>query len=206
MRKLNYILIVVLIFSVFSCAIHRKFPFICFKKECVLGQMGFYAARDGFRRAKINTKVRKHKRMIKKNIKAGRKGKKPPYDTNLEKKQSDSLAYTGGFAGVCKNVNIIFEEMPKAIQSETPPVWHKDTVVAHYTFEDRDLSEKDKKIIKELVEKRGPGYFGEIRIINCHRKSVLSDFEILMLTEREKRIIKYLKKLGISENRVVIED
>jgi hypothetical protein len=203
LKKYLLLMVVLLFFS--GCAIHRKFPYICFKKECVLGQMGFYAAKDSFRRAKINTKVRKHKRMIRRNIQAGRKGKQPPYDTEKENRQRDSLAYTGGFAGVCKEMKVIFTEMPRAIQSETQPVWRKDTVIIKYMFDEKDLSPDEKKAITELIAKHG-STFGEILIVNCHSRSVLSEFELLMLSERERNIIRYLKKSGIPPKRISTGD
>jgi hypothetical protein len=202
----KYLLIVMVLFLISGCAIHRKFPFICFKKECVLGQMGFYAAKDSFRRAKINAKVRKHKRMIKRNIKAGRKGKQPPYDIEKENRQRDSLAYTGGFAGVCKEMKVIFVEMPRAIQSETAPVWRKDTVIVKYMFDEKDLSTDEKKAVSELIAKYGATSFGEVLIVNCHSRSVLSEFELLMLSERERNIIRYLKKSGIPPKRISTGD
>ncbi|MGZ3901164.1 MAG: hypothetical protein ACXVNM_11550 [Bacteroidia bacterium] len=195
MKKcLLYFLAFVFIIQLTSCAIHRKFPFICFKKECVLGQLGYYSARESFKRAKINGKVRKHKKEIKRNLRLSRKGKKPPYDLEKEKKQSDSLTYARGFSGVCKELKIVFVST------------NKDTVIAHYAFDEKDLSEDEKKVIKDLVGKNGAALFNEVIIINCHKRSILSEYEAFWMDERTRRIKKFLKPLGIPPIKVNVEE
>lgn len=181
-----------------NCAIHRKFPFICYKKECVLSQLGYYGARESFKRAKINASVRRHKRMVKRNIKAGRKGLKPPYDTNKESAKKDSLTYSGGFSGICKEMKIIF------VTEKDSVVQQNDTLVVNYLFEERDLSEVEKKAIKILVEKNTSSHFKQILISNCHGRSVMSEYEIGWTEQRERKIIKYLKSLGINTTIIII--
>lgn len=185
-RLLVFLFIIGIMIQLTSCAIHRKFPFICFKKECVLGQMGFYAARESFRRAKINATVRKHKREVKRNVRRGRRGKKPPYDLEKEKKQADSLTYIGGFSGICKELKLVFVSEKN------------DTLIAHYGFDDKDLREGEKQLVKELVEKVKAANIKEVVVINCHKRSVLSEHEAAWMDERVRKIRKYLNKLGVS--------
>jgi hypothetical protein len=195
MRKLWCIIVALgIIFQLSSCAIHRKFPFICFKKECVLGQMGFYAARESFRRAKINSTVRKHKREVKRNVRQGRRGKKPPYDLEQEKKQSDSLTYLGGFSGICKELKLVF------VSNE------KDTLVAHYAFDEKDMKEGEKELVKGLIEKRNAANIKQVIIVNCHKRSVLSEHEAFWMDERARKIKKFLEKLGVSPRLVQVEE
>ena len=107
-RKYLVIICIILIFSLFSsCAIHRKFPFICFKKECVLSQLHYYDAKESFRRAKINSSVRKKKRDMNRSKERARKDKSYPPDAKLiEKREKDSLDYSKGFAGLCDESKI----------------------------------------------------------------------------------------------------
>lgn len=161
----------------------------------MLSQLGFYTARESFKRAKINASVRKHKRMVKRNIKNGRKGLKPPYDTAKENRKKDSLTYSGGFSGICKEMSLVFETLLK-----------KDTIVAHYRFDAKDLSEDEKKIIDGLVKKTGPESFTKIIIINCHKKSVLSEYELVWTEERSRKIKKYLKSIGVPTDIVRMDD
>ncbi|MCW3075654.1 MAG: hypothetical protein JWO32_263 [Bacteroidetes bacterium] len=196
MKKIILLFLACLFLSLISsCAIHRKFPFICFKKECVLGQLGYYSARESFKRAKINASVRKHKRIVKRNVRRGRKGLDPPYDLAKEKKQADSLTYQGGFAGICKEIKMVFLESTK-----------RDSVLITYKFEQKDISPEGKKIIKELVDKIGPHSFTGITIFNCHKKSVLSEYEVVWMDERVRKIKKYLKSIGIENLKVFVDE
>ncbi|MBA3663176.1 MAG: hypothetical protein H0W61_03080 [Bacteroidetes bacterium] len=160
----------------------------------MLGQLGFYAAKTTMKRAKINASVRKHKREVNRNVRRARKGHQPPYDLIKEKKDVDSLTYLGGFSGICKELKLVFTSLKQ------------DTVIANYRFEEKDLSVDEKQVIKELVEKAGPDQFTNVIIYNCHRRSVLSETEASWMDERVRKIRKYLKTLGIKENKVVVEE
>jgi len=190
MNKLISLLLLTLLLA--SCAIHRKFPYICYRKECVLSQLGFYAAKESFRRAKINASVRQHKRMVRKNIRNGRKGLKPPYDTEKENRQRDSLTYSGGFAGLCKETKVIFTRLNSS----------KDTVIINYLFEEKDPSADEKMAMKNCIDKTGVQEIEEILIKSCHNRSVMSEYEILWLDERARRISKYLKTLEIPKEKI----
>ncbi len=133
--------------------------------------------------------------MVKRNIKAGRKGLKPPYDTNKENIKKDSLTYSGGFSGICKEMKIVFE-----IEKDSSLI-KRETIIADYLFDEKDLSENEKKEIKVLVETNSQN-IKQIFITNCHGKSVLSDYELAWTEERERKIIKYLKSLGLSQDKV----
>lgn len=194
-RLILFLIAAVFIMQLSSCAIHRKFPFICFKKECVLGQLGYYSARESFKRAKTNASVRKHKRIVKRNVRRGRKGLDPPYDLVKEKKQADSLTYLGGFAGICKEIKMVFIEPLK-----------RDSVLMTYKFDQKDISPDGKKIIKELVDKIGASSLSQILIINCHKRSVLSEYEMVWMDERVRKIKKYLKTIGIEEIKVFVDE
>lgn len=189
--KKFFILFLLVAFT--SCAIHPRFPFICFNKGCVLKQTGFYAARDGIKRAKINASVRRHKRMVKRNIKAGRKGIKPPYDLDKENRKRDSLTYSGGFSGLCKESRVIFES-------------HKnDTVVINYFFEEKEPSDDEKLAMKKIIDTQGLQNIERIHIKSCHSRTVMSEYEKAWLDERARSVQKYLKSMGVQNEKVNIE-
>lgn len=194
----------ILIFSLIaSCAIHRKFPFICFKKECVLGQLGIYGAMEAVKRGKINSNVRKKKRQMKRSRNRAAKDKTYPPDPVLqEEKNRDSLAYVKGFAGLCKDIKIVFIHEMKRECSDCNNDVRRDSVIVLYKFDERELSEESKQAITKIISNTQIDHINEITIKNCHNKSVMSETELFYMNERIRRIKKHLKKLGIPEKEI----
>ena len=193
-----------LIFSLFySCAIHRKFPFICFRKECVLSQLHFYDAKESFRRAKINSSVRKKKREMNRSKERARKDKSYPPDQKLiDKREKDSLDYSKGFAGLCDESKVIFSYSLINDSSSLTKNYKNDTITIRYLFDKKEPSPDEKNEMKALLEKIGQKYLFEIWIKGCHNRSVLSEYELYWLDTRIYKITKYLKKLEVPSNKI----
>jgi hypothetical protein len=193
MRKhIALFLIIAFLFS--SCAIHRKFPFICFRKECVLGQLGFYKMKEAGKRMKINANVRRSKRAAKKR-KSQSKGENIRIDVAEPKK--DSLRYGGGkSAGICKETKLVIFQKTESC----------DTILIYFPLKERDITEDKKKELKDFVEKAGADVITEVIIKNCHNKNVLTEHELTWLNERARKITKYLKTLHIEKTKIKTEE
>ncbi len=194
----------VLIFCLLSsCAIHRKFPFICFRKECVLSQLHYYDAKDSFRRAKINASVRKKKRDMNRSKHRAKKDKSfPPDSTLIEKQEKDSLDYSKGFAGLCDESKVIFSY---TLFNDSISSTKNDTITIRYLFDKKEPSADEKNEMKLLLEKIGQKYLLEIWIKGCHNRSVLSEYELYWLDTRIQKIKKYLKKLEVPSIKIKID-
>ncbi len=199
-------LLLLLVFVLFSsCAIHVKFPFICFKKECVLGQLGYYGAKESFRKVKINSSIRKKKRTMNRSKHRAKKDKSfPPNPKLVEAKTKDSLAYVKGFSGLCNQSIVIFNSV--LMNDTLTKNYLNDTIIINYLFDEREPSPSQKNEIKLLIEKIGVKQISNITIKECHNRSVLSEYEIYWLEARFQKINKYLKKLDIPSTKITLDD
>lgn len=205
LRKLTFtaFTFALIISLITSCAIHPRFPFICFNEGCIKKQLGINAAKEAMKRGKINSTVRKKKRQMNHSRNRAAKDKTFPPDPVLqEEKNRDSLAYVKGFAGLCKDLKIVFISEAKKECSDCNADVLRDSVIVIYKFDERELSEESKAMITTILGNPKKDHLEEIIIKNCHNKSVMSETELFYLNERIRRIKKYLKKSGIPEKQI----
>jgi hypothetical protein len=184
--------IVIFIFS--SCAIHRKFPFICFRKECVLGQLGYYKLKALNKRTKANSTIRKKKRSRRRDKE---KNKEIVTDVTIDSGRKDSLIYFKGRSpGICTETKLVIFQKTD----------HWDTLLVYFPDHEKNISENKKKELRDYVEKAGTESIISILIKNCHSKNILSEHEIIWLNERGRKIVKYLNSLSVPKSKINIED
>ncbi len=190
-KKVFPIFIALLLFS--SCAIHKKFPFICFRWECVVAQLKFPELKASIRlnKAIANSKRKKRNRGKTDNSKI-KEINKP--NINQVEKQSDPNANTR------KDSVFTFSAPPPPVKTET-----SDTLIIYnYNLNEDNISEPDKNELKKYIVRVG-NKISQIKIKgfsdaeeDSHHKG--------MEKQRVKKIYKLLRRLGISPEKLFISE
>lgn len=188
-------------FFLSSCAIHFKFPFICFRKECILGVFDLSGGRKeaggkrGFKQkagmfiSKFNKK-RKRKNSKKQRERDNKEVLRAEKDTLPEKPE---ITYApGSSSGICRELKIIILKKNNT----------SDTLLVYYPEHTKRLTEEKKKELQNYVEKLGIGEIEEVQISNCHKKDILTEHEIIWFEERERKIYKFLKVIEVPKEKI----
>lgn len=195
----------IITFSLSSCVIHYKFPFICFRKECLMDVFSFSGSKKdsgGKRGLKQKVSIFMAKYNAKKRRRNGKKQRefarkedlKEAKDTIPEK---EPVTYSlGKSKGICNDIKVIvLKKTTKA-----------DTVLVYFPEYTRRLVDDEKLKLKNYIEALSPDSIVEIRMKNCHSKNILTYHEIIWLEERERKISQFLRSLNISKSKIITEE
>lgn len=179
-----------------SCAIHKDFPFICFRWGCFAKQVGLPSGKAIKKQVQINAKVRKKKREAKKR----KKNKPEPYiisdkkgsteeaeKSKVIKKDTSVLSY---FAkGNANYLILVFLEAH-------PP--GEDSLLINYP-ENREFSEYEKSAIKNFVDSVSVGS-GDAFIIKEYSEYLQP--ELKGRTKAKEKLFRLLNDFGIAPKRI----
>ena len=175
-----------------SCAIHKKFPFICFRWECVVAQLKFPELKASIRLNKAIASSKRKKRNRAKSVSSGIKEVNKP-NINQTEKQSDPNANTR------KDSVFTFSAPVMVTKTET-----QDTlIVFEYKLNEENISDENKNELKNYIVKVGAGKISQIKI-NGFSDAEEDSHHKGMGTTRAKKIYKLFAKLGIPSSKITI--
>lgn len=179
-----------------SCAIHTKFPFICFKKDCIKNQFRL-DPHHAFRK-KINTKIFLIKRKFKRKSKTEQNdpkfaNSKDQITTDI-KDSTDNNNWGSGY----NVIKLVFESIDSLSVIDNNSFNKKDSVAL--VISNLNLTDDNKQAIRSYINTLGLNQIQQIKIIaNTTRYSESSSEEIslivdFLIKERvRRRIIKIIK-------------
>lgn len=192
------IFLIIVLFS--SCAIHSSFPFICFRKECIIATFSLSSPRKeagGNRGIKQSVKIlfaKSKAKKIKRRSKKQRSNLKIEVDTIFEK---EKILYSpGSSTGICREIQMIIFKKELI----------NDTIVVYFRNNLKKISEEQKQKLKEYIDTVGSNYITKILLKNCHDKNILIEHEIIWLEERALKLAKFLKTLNMPNAIIKIEE
>ncbi|MEO6301797.1 MAG: hypothetical protein ABIP51_01365 [Bacteroidia bacterium] len=204
MRKPSLIFLIAIVFGSSSCVIHFKFPFICFRKECLMDVFSFSGSRKdsgGKRGLKQKVSIFLSKYNAKKRRKNGKKQRESDRKESL-KEQKDTIPEKppvtyglGKSSGICSDIKLIIKKTND-----------EDTLLVYFPDNTRRLTDEGKIQINICIEKIGVDSISEVRFKNCHNKNILTYHEIIWLEERERHISKHLKTLKVPKAKIKTEE
>jgi hypothetical protein len=186
-----------------SCAIHAKFPYICFVPECVKGQLGIDRLPGLKKKMKAKAQVKRRKAMAKRSKKkndplADRPGYSDPREeeissTNKQPKPDSVYAFRG--EAKKQLIYLIFS------RSETK----KDSLSYFYLEEKNDISEDDKNNLSNYIKITGYQNISGVLITGIVPKNEHGRHARSIAKYRSKRLIKLLREAGINAEIIQIE-
>jgi hypothetical protein len=206
-RKYYLTLIVLsLVLLLPSCAIHAKFPYICFYSACVKGQLGIDRLPGIKKQIKARAKVKKRKAMAKNRKKSKiEDGRKEPYSDPRDEisiTAKDSTTHkTNEIYSFRKDANL---NMIKII-IEKPPA-PNDSLIYFYIDDKNDISEEDKKNAANYLRLTGVQNISKITIRDLLKETEKGKHEKNILRYRTKKIIEFLNDQGIPESIIYAVD
>lgn len=189
-----------------SCAIHAKFPFICFYPACVKGQLGIDRL-PGLKKqfkAGLNKRKRKATARNNRNDKLRDSNRKTRYssprsDANTSEKDTviakkDSVY---SFRGESKGhiIRLVFKRAGKT----------SDSLSYFYTEDLNDISADDKNNLSNYLKISVPPAIEKIIIKDLLAPSEKGRHEKSILKYRAKNLIAFLRRQGIEETTILIE-
>lgn len=180
-----------------SCAIHKKFPFICFRWGCFANQVGLPDGKVLLKQAKVNAKVRKKKREAKrrKRDKVNGievvKGKNATYEASREEasEKKDTVKTTYLSSG---DLNFVILVLQKA----HPP--GKDSMYVN-TMDSDTLTQSAKGSIKNFLNANDVDNHD---IIVVKEKIEYSNNELRGNSKQKEKVILFLEQLGIKRKQI----
>lgn len=199
--RVSLLILITLLLS--SCAIHDKFPYICLRWGCFAKQVGLPDKKVVMKRIQTNAKVRKKKREAKKR-KRNKMNEptvsidKPISNSSSEQEElieiskADSTKYSFKSNNESNYLILVFKEAH-------PP--GEDSLLIKYP--DQELSEYEKSEIKKYVESVDFGK-GDSFIVKEFKD--YSQPELKGNTKAKKKLVEFLKSLGINPKQIRFKD
>jgi hypothetical protein len=186
-----------------SCAIHAKFPYICFYSGCVKSQLGIDRLPGLKKRMKAKAQMKKRKAMAKNNKKAKQNDAsyKKYSDPREETLAKDSLPRKtdSTYAFKCDSkLNLI-----KILIIRTPQ--GKDSLTYFLIEERNDISEDDKKNASNYLKVTGIQNISKVIIKDLLDKKEYGKHQDNIIHYRAKKIKRFLKNEGIDESVISAE-
>ncbi len=203
--------------SLSSCAIHNKFPYICFLPGCVKNQLGITTAINKGKVLKKELAGKRKRRQVKRESKknkteGGIVDRSRPQETHEERDQrrkdektakevhekqeqktTDSLAIVN--AANKKYLDPLAGENQKPVKPSGG-----DSLIIYYPVNVDVLSLPDKERIKNYIEDISKTKYNKIKIQG------FTDNTGVLSKERAQLVSNYFEELGISKNKLFIED
>lgn len=162
-----------------SCAIHNKFPFICFYPDCIKKQFSMKPLKKRIQIA-MGSKKRKHKA----SINASKNNKKSSDSRDVSSKKipaTDSIMKDSVITEISGNSSLAL----------------MDTVIRIYYLNLTDsVLNKYKTIIKSFVSRTGTNHISEISLTDYYSEDGFSEISI------KSEIGEYLLDIGVSKHRL----
>lgn len=185
-----------------SCAVHDKFPFICFRWSCIAAEFklpkfdtnGMKAAR------KARVSMRKKKRQRAKNRRLSKKGKPiKNYNENSEAEETvikkDSLKYR--FSALQEDRYIIISFNKKE------PV-KTDSIFVRYNSDGDDVLEYDKQFIKNYLDSNKVETISMIHVREHFGDKKENEMQNRHTSVTKEHVIMFLQKLGVPREKIKV--
>lgn len=217
LRYFKLLLVSFILLGLSSCAIHNKFPYICFLPGCVKNQLGITDAKN---KGKVLKKERIGKRKKRKIKRENRRNKTEggitsvhhPHETNEEKinrkkeekataelaanreqKKQDSLA------AIAEANKKYIDPLAGQNQVENKTV-SGDSLIIYYPLNSDTLSLPDKERLKKYIEELKQKPYNKLKILGY------TDNSGTLSESRAKKVREYLIEYGLPKSKLFIED
>jgi hypothetical protein len=188
-----------------SCAIHDKFPFICFRWSCITSELKLpdFNTSGMKKQRKARASLRKKKRQRAKNkrlSKKGNKASKPGYDYEDKDEpktvKKDSLKYS--FSSEVKEEYIVIRFTRKDKEKA-------DSILVKYPENGNEISAYDKQLLKMYVDSNKVENIEQIKIRE-HTGSKEEDEHLGKHSSPVKRkLSEFFIELGIAQERIKLK-
>lgn len=179
------VLFLILLILFTSCAIHKSFPFICFKGSCIGKQWHFRDIKTAGKNIKVNANQRKKKREAKKRKRRG-----------LEEKIESSEA--NGSLKEIEKPDIVKQD---SITSFKINFKGSDTlIVINYGAREDSITEEYQLVLEKYFKAHDTRKITEITLQEYTDSDNLSG-----LTQRMKILMRYLSEINISKSLILVK-
>jgi len=186
-RSIAFILLFAFIFS--SCAIHKKFPFICFRKDCVKVQFGIYKLKAW----KKNRQGKANMRRNKANSKAGLNKKKKGVAIDNGYNPNDTLGYAGGStAATCNEVKVVFFNRST-----------NDTIIVG--FQSNEIAELDQVQLNGYLYKNNTSDIIKVKLCDCASNNHETEYSKGSYLQHAAKVSTHLKSKGVPKRKIEFE-
>lgn len=191
------VLLLILLNLLSSCAIHNKFPFICFRSGCVKVAFGIYQIKAWKKNRQGKAQVRKNKANAKASLKSKKDklngGNSPNYST------SDTTTYSKGIPAVCNQLKLVFFKSTKRKNQKT------DTLIIGFTDFENEINALDKVQIDGYLQKHTRDDIIKVKLCDCDKNTLQSDVSRAVYLKRSSKTTYYLKTHKIPKRKVELE-
>lgn len=189
--KKTFIIILTLVFFS-SCAIHKKFPFICFRFECVKAQLKFPNIRAAIKRNKGIAQAKRRKKYG-----ASQESSRIKEITKPTVNRSDDESTPHD-----TRKDSVFTFTPPAIKPREKE--DQDTLIIfnYYLYEDV-ISEENKSDLKNYITRIGASKISQIKI-KGYADAAENRHHTGMDLLRAKKLYKLLGKYGVPSSKMII--
>lgn len=182
----------------FSCAIHDKFPFICFRWSCIASELKLphFDTTGMKKQMKARSSLRKKKRQRAKNKRLREKGIAVPDNNSVAEEipvKKDSLKYR--FAALSEDKYIIISFDKKA------PV-KTDSIFVRYNYDEDDVLDYDKQIIKSYLDSNKADNITLIKVREHFGDRKEDQLENKHTSITKEHVAIFFMKLGIPREKI----
>lgn len=180
------------VFLFCCCAIHKKSPFICFRRGCVKEALGINQLKAFKKNIRGKAQIRRNRANAKLNLKnKKRKTKHTSY--------SDSISIGNISAQSCELIKMVFFKLRKINQ---PPT---DTFLVHFRQPEDEIDELSEIQIRGYLLKIDLNQLSKIKLCYCTNSEKKNELSRGLYLQRSKKITRLLKDKGISKQKIELE-
>ena len=197
---------IIIVLLIASCAIHDKFPFICFRWSCIAAEFKLPSVNASAmkKQRKSRASARKKKRQRARNKRAREKGNvvsKPNYsESNTQENKNeeppakkDSLKYS--FTTVSEDKYIVI----KFFKTDPPKV---DSILIKYPDDGDEISAYDKQTLKNYVDSNKVEKIAFINLREHVGTKEEDKHKNKHITPIKRNILDYFIQLGVPREKI----
>jgi hypothetical protein len=178
------------VFILPSCAIHKKFPFICFRASCVKVAFGVYQLKAWKKNRQGEANARKRRSQAKDSMKQSKK-------RMLSESDTSALAFSD--PGNCDNLKLVFFKKIKVKKYQT------DTLILGFRQPENEMSGTDEVMIRNYLLKNGLDHLVKIKLCDCDIHSKYSEIHHSFYLRRAFKTRDYLKEKKVPKKMIELE-
>ncbi len=199
MVKRLFIYFLAVLFFV-SCAIHAKFPFICFRWSCIAAELKLpsFNTSGMKKQRKANASLRKKKRQRRKNKRLAKKGisikeNNTTADSGEMPQRLDSLKY---------RFTVLKEERYIIISFEKKDPVKTDSLFVRYNSDEDDVLDYDKQFIKMYLDSNKVETITLIKVREHFGDKEEDQRQNKHTSVTKEHIASFLMKLGVPREKI----
>jgi hypothetical protein len=179
------------VFLLSSCAIHKQFPFICFRPGCIKAAFKI----EGLKAWK---KSRRGKAQIRKN-RSNSKNTRKVKSYNINSENNDTTGFGNMSTASCDIIKMVFFRSVKTNHDQT------DTFLVHFRQPENEIDELSEVQIRGYLMKNNKAHILKIKLCYCSKEEKQNEFGKGLFLQRTGKIKKFLKEKNILKRKIESE-